>query len=505
MAKPTKLFEQQKFLLTNTLTRKKEEFKPAKLPVVTFYSCGPTVYGPLHIGNARALIVADLLNRWLRFIGYDVQFVRNYTDVDDKIIQKSIEEKISADEVAQKYVDYCEVDLKNLELKAPDKTVRVTESIDQIIQLIQKIIDNGHAYVAQGEVLFSVRSFKNYGALSGKKVDELQAGVRIDVDPKKKDPMDFSLWKPAKPGEPFWESPWGKGRPGWHIECSAMVSEHLGDSIDLHHGGQDLIFPHHENEIAQSEAGTHKPFCKHWVHHAFLTAGNEKMSKSLGNILTIRDFTEKYGAEFLKFLYLGFQFRSAVPYTEETMLQSLNELERIYLAKKWALSVIAEPVDSAAQTYGDAYWKQVSDGVDNIWEMILEELFSDLNTPGALGHLFSLIREINRVEQKKSKSAERKESAQRFIDLLEKKLNPIFNVFMKDPDVVLKQIALARQNVKGTQASLSDEEIEKLIEQRAEARSNKDFKTADDIRKHCEANGIILVDQAGAKTTWKLK
>ncbi|MBI3543935.1 MAG: cysteine--tRNA ligase, partial [Deltaproteobacteria bacterium] len=325
------LHPNKKFILTNTTTRKREEFKPASPPKVTFYSCGPTVYGPIHIGNARALVVADLMHRWLKHIGYEVNFVRNYTDVDDKIIDRANKDKVDSLVISEKYIEYTDTDMKLLGLQPPTKVVKVTDSMPEIIAIIQKIIARGHAYVVNGEVFFSIESFKGYGKLSHRNVEDLIAGARVEIDSKKKNPMDFSLWKPHKPGEPSWESPWGKGRPGWHIECSAMAGRWLGETLDLHHGGMDLMFPHHENEIAQSEAATGKPFCNHWMHHAFITSGNEKMSKSLGNILPCRDFIEKFGAELLKFIFVSFHFRSELPYTEETLGQSMGELERVYL------------------------------------------------------------------------------------------------------------------------------------------------------------------------------
>ncbi|HRK02168.1 MAG TPA: cysteine--tRNA ligase, partial [Oligoflexia bacterium] len=279
------------FRLTNTQSGKREEFRPQDGRKVTFYSCGPTVYGPLHIGNARQLIFADWVFRWLKHIGYDVNFVRNYTDVDDKIIDRAAKEGVSSLQIAEQYIEYCETDIRALKLLPPTKTVRVTDTIPEIIAMIEQILERGHAYVVDGEVLFSIDSFPNYGKLSGKKTEDLLAGARVEVRSMKRNPLDFSLWKPRKKentAEPFWPSPWGEGRPGWHIECSAMASRWLGVTIDLHHGGQDLVFPHHENEIAQSEAASGKLFCRHWIHHAFLTSGNEKMSKSLGNIFSIR-------------------------------------------------------------------------------------------------------------------------------------------------------------------------------------------------------------------------
>ncbi len=495
------------FVLTNTLSGKREPFKTQTPGKVLYYTCGPTVYGPLHIGNMRALVVGDLLFRWLKHLGYEVNFVRNYTDVDDKIINRAIEEKTSAHEVSQKYIEYCDTDLKLLGLQTPTKTVLVTDSMPDIIKIIEKIIANGKGYVVDGEVLFSIEAFPGYGKLSGKNVEDLVAGSRVAVDSKKKNPADFSLWKPAKPGEPFWESPWGKGRPGWHIECSAMISHWLGETIDLHHGGQDLIFPHHENEIAQSEAATGKTFCNHWVHHAFITAGNEKMSKSLGNILPTRKFIEVYGAELLRFIFVSFQYRSELPYTEAMLAQALGELERIYLAKKWARQAADAPLSHDGK---GAMWQPLIGKSREVFSKMEDELLSDLNSPGALGHLFSLIRELNRVEAEAAgraatpaaSSAERKEVAREFLHLLEGQIHPLLNVFAEEPQALLDKIEVIRRAKQKN--GLSDGEINAMIQSRLDARKMKDFKKADDIRVALEAQGIVLLDSPQG-TTWKAK
>jgi len=508
----TRLYEKKKFVLTNSMTWKREEFKPQAAPKVLFYSCGPTVYGPTHIGNARALLYADLLFRWLKHIGYDVNFVRNYTDVDDKIIDRAKKEGVEAIEIAQRYVEYCDEDLRILGTAAPTRVARVTESMPEIIQLIQKIIARNHAYIVDGEVLYSIDSFPTYGKLSGKKTEDLIAGARVEVDSKKRNPMDFTLWKPMKPGEPFWDSPWGKGRPGWHVECSAMVERWLGVTIDLHHGGPDLIFPHHENEIAQSEAAHGQPFCNHWVHHALLTSGNQKMSKSLGNLLTTRDFLEKYGAEFLKFIYLCFHYRSNVPYTEEMMTQALGELERVYQAKAWAEKASKEEISSDGR---GASWAGLIAKASKVFEQMEDELFADLSTPGAMGHLFSFIREINRAEAEASgksgmsapQSAERRDVAQSFLTLLEKKIHPIFNVFHERASDMLTQIEKIRRSkhtVACGGAGLSDDQLRALIDERNQARKDKNFARADEIRKEFDAQGLVLVDSPQG-TTWKSK
>ncbi|MEW6056735.1 MAG: cysteine--tRNA ligase [Bdellovibrionota bacterium] len=507
-------YEEKAFYLTNSLTGKREEFRPAAPPRVTYYSCGPTVYGPLHIGNARALVVGELIFRWLKHIGYDVNFVRNYTDVDDKIINRANEEKTTADEIADRYIAYCEEDLRLLALQKPVKTVRVRDTIPEIIQLIERIIARGHAYIVDGEVLYSIESFSTYGKLSGKNVEDLQAGARVEVDKKKRNPMDFSLWKPQKAGEPGWDSPWGKGRPGWHIECSAMVWRWLGETIDIHHGGQDLMFPHHENEIAQSEGATGKTFCRHWVHHAFLTSGNEKMSKSLGNILTIREFIERYSAEVLRFIFASFQYRSSIPYTQAMMSQALGELERIYLAKQWAVNAAAQALPPGSHAT-DKEWTPLVAKANAVYQAIEEEMFNDLNTPGALGHLFAFVRELNRTEvqaagkpgMRAPASPVRAQVAREFLELLEKRVQPLLNVFAENPETVLAKIqAIRLTNLGSSQADglPSEEEIQKFIQERNEARKNKDFKRADEIRELLDSRGIVLVDSVQG-TMWRAK
>ncbi len=523
--------------ISNTLSKKKEVFSPLNPPKVLFYSCGPTVYGPLHIGNARALLFADFFYKLLKHLKYDVQFVRNYTDVDDKIIERAKQENISALDVAQKYIDYCEKDIALLGLAKPSKTARVTESIQDIIQLIQKIIENGHAYIVDGEVLFSVHAFTGYGKLSGKHIDDLQAGARVEIDTKKKNPLDFALWKPYT-GDPHWDSPWGKGRPGWHIECSAMVGRYLGMTIDIHHGGQDLIFPHHENEIAQSESATGKTFCNYWLHHAFLNMKTEKMSKSLGNILTIREFIEKYGAELLRFLYISHHFRSPVEYSPTLLKQSLDELERVYILKKWAkenldLEMTASKkssehlhVERATRELGDACVSNVLDagatrefgdasvsnalGVgkrvsganmnatksDEVFQKMEEDLLNDLNSPGALGHLFTWVREINRNKDITH--------ATDFYNFLNNKIFPIFNVFGDDPETALAQIQKNRKSLSTIQTTFSEEQIQSLINERTSARKNKDFKRADEIRKQLDEQGIEITDSP-TSTAWQYK
>jgi cysteinyl-tRNA synthetase len=308
----------------NNLTRKKEVFKPIEDGKVKFYSCGPTTYDFLHIGNARALVVGDLFHRVLKSFGYDVTFVRNYTDVDDKIIDRAKELHRDPIEHAALFVKECESDMNSLGMMPATHTPKVSETMPEIIKMIEDIIKNGKAYVVDGEVFFNVPAFPTYGKLSKKDLDSLQHGIRVEVDNRKKHPSDFVLWKPAKSGEPAWDSPWGKGRPGWHIECSAMAKKFLGNTLDLHHGGVDLMFPHHENEIAQSEAANNCPFCNNWAHNEFLNFGSEKMSKSLGNVIKIRDFVQKYGGQVLRHILLSVHYRARLEWTDEVLNRALD-------------------------------------------------------------------------------------------------------------------------------------------------------------------------------------
>ena len=313
----------------NTLSRKKEELIPIEAGKVRMYLCGPTVYDYFHIGNARPFILFDIFRRYLKYRGLDVKFVFNFTDIDDKIIKKSIEEKIPASDVAKKYTEAFMEDIKKIGIKPADVYPKATENIPEIISLIEKLIKRGMAYSIDGEVFYSVKNFQDYGKLSGKKINELRSGARVEIDQRKKDPLDFSLWKSAKPGEPCWESPWGKGRPGWHIECSAMSMKYLGESIDIHAGGIDLVFPHHENEIAQSEGATGKQFVKYWMHNGFLNIDGEKMSKSLGNFFTAREIMEKYHPAVIRMFFLLKHYRSPINFSEDRIKEAQQALERI--------------------------------------------------------------------------------------------------------------------------------------------------------------------------------
>jgi cysteinyl-tRNA synthetase len=495
--------------LTNTMTGKKEVFAPQVPGKVTFYSCGPTVYGLIHIGNLRGGLVADLTYRYLKRAGYDVNYVRNYTDVDDKIITKGREEGISPEQVAKKYTQEAERDYAMAGMLEPTHKPCVTTHINEIIALIQRIIANGIAYVApDGEVLFEINRFPGYGKLSHKQIDELVAGARVEVSDKKRNPLDFALWKPAKPGEPAWDSPWGKGRPGWHIECSAMSSKWLGDQIDLHHGGEDLIFPHHENEIAQSEAASgHAPFVKVWLHHAFLTLSKEKMSKSLGNVFSARDFLSTYGGEMARYLLLGVHYRSIIDFDEKLIENTLSSLTRIYEAKQKALE-LSSTKKAAADLRAEGAWGSFVAECEQVRREIDDQYANDLNTPGALAALFTLIRSFNRTlsEPLAQGTPSAVLGAQEFFKVLEDDIGSVIGVGRLSPEKALKDFDAIRLKLKGRETSgmPTAEEIQALIEKRLAARAAKNFAEADQIRKDLDARGVVLKDSPQG-TTWSYK
>lgn len=451
----------------NDLTRKKEEFVPINPNQVLMYSCGPTVYNYFHIGNARPFVVFDALRCYLEYKGYKVTFVQNFTDVDDKIIKRSNEEGISFEEVSEKYIKEYFTDAKGLGIKEASVHPKATENIDAMIDIIQTLIDKGHAYCAGGDVYYRTRSFASYGKLSHMPIDELESGARIEVGDIKEDPLDFALWKAAKEGEPYWDSPWGKGRPGWHIECSAMSNKYLGKTIDIHGGGMDLTFPHHENEIAQSEAANGCDFAHYWLHNAYINIDNRKMSKSLGNFLTVRDISEKYGYDVIRFFLLSAHYRSPINFSDEIINSSKSALERLKTCRD-----NLEFLLSHAQ--GDSMSEEEKASAEKcaaIESRYFEALDDDFNTADAIAALFDLTREINTVSQGASKAYIL------FAQELFMRLAGILNIFAGD----------------GQDKDL-DGEIAELIEQRQQARKNKDFATADQIRDKLKSMNIILED-----------
>ena len=499
---------------TNSLTQKKEAFQPLHPDRVTFYSCGPTVYNYIHIGNLRSALVADLIYRFLQKRGFQVHYVRNYTDVDDKIIDRAAEENLPPHKVAEKYIREVEKDYEEAGLKEPLTAPRATEYVEGMIEIIERMIEQGKAYVVEGgEVLFSIEQFPDYGKLSHKHLEDLEAGARVEVNPKKKNPLDFTLWKPAKEGEPSWESPWGKGRPGWHIECSTMILKCLGDQIDIHQGGEDLIFPHHENEIAQSESVTeHVPFAKYWLHSGFLTVSEQKMSKSLGNIFTAREFFRYFSGEMARYLLLGVvHYRHVLDFSEKTIDQVISSLERIYEAKAKALEILNQDQDQgsvqAMESNRDP-WPSFLKTIENVRASVEENFANDLNIPGVLASMFSAIREFNRIlkTQEVEKLDGAKKAAQELMTLMEKDVGDILGIAQGNPDEVMKELNQMRENRAQLfgELKLSREDIERMIEERNEARKQKDFRKADLIRDHLSNQGVEIKDSPQG-TTWKYR
>ncbi|MCI7147828.1 MAG: cysteine--tRNA ligase [Candidatus Fimisoma sp.] len=454
----------------NTLTRKKEEFVPIEEGKVSMYVCGPTVYNYFHIGNARPFVVFDTMRKYLEYRGYKVKYVQNFTDVDDKIINRAKEEGLTAGEVSEKYIDEYYKDAAALNIKKATVHPKVTETIPDIIKFIQDLIDLGYAYESDGDVYYRARKFEGYGKLSGKNIDDLISGARIAVGEKKEDPLDFALWKARKEdSEIAWESPWGMGRPGWHIECSTMSKKYLGDTIDIHAGGQDLQFPHHENEIAQSEAHSGKPFAHYWMHNGYINIDGIKMSKSLGNFRTVRDLLGAYDGEVLRFLILSGQYRGPIDFGEEILTQSQNGLNRMRNAKSNLKHLIA--TGSGTMTREE---KETLAGFDRFREKFIEVMDDDLNTADAISVIFELITAVNTAV----KDGASKEFAQKCLDLL-MELATILGLLQQDPEAEVTEV---------------DPEIQALIDERQAARKAKNFARADEIRDQLKAKGITLKD-----------
>ncbi len=456
-----------KMKIYNTLTKKKEEFVPIEEGKVRMYVCGPTVYNYIHIGNARPIIVFDTVRRYMEYKGYEVNFVTNFTDVDDKIIKRAKEEGVSAAVISERYIEEYRKDLDGLNVKPATANPKATEEIDGMIEMISTLIKKGYAYEKNGTVYFRTRNFKEYGKLSKKNIDDLEAGIRIAVSEEKEDPMDFVLWKPKKEGEPYWSSPWSDGRPGWHIECSVMSRKYLGEQIDIHAGGEDLVFPHHENEIAQSEACNGKEFARYWMHNAFLNIDNKKMSKSDGNFFTVREISEEYPLQVLRFFMLSAHYRSPVNFSRELMEASKNGLERI-LTATYNLNHLLETAKEKEMTDEE---KNILADVNGLNEKFDAAMDEDFNTADAISVIFEIV-----------KAANTKITADNSKELIQKVLDKI---------ILLSDI-LGIQAVK--KEELLEEEIERLIQERQNARKNKDFARADEIRNILSDKGIILED-----------
>ena len=445
----------------NTLTRQKDEFVPIKKGEVKIYACGPTVYNYIHIGNARPLCVFDTLRRYLEWRGNKVDFVQNFTDIDDKLIKRANEENTTVPDVAERYIKEFWTDAKGLNIKEATVHPRATENIEQIQNIIKTLIDKGYAYCSGGDVYYRAKKFSEYGKLSHQPLEELEAGARIDVTEIKEDPMDFCLWKAAQPGEPVWEAPWGNGRPGWHIECSAMAGRYLGKTIDIHCGGLDLIFPHHENEIAQSEAANGCEFAHYWMHNGFINVDNHKMSKSLNNFFTVRDVAERYGYEPIRYMMVSCQYRSPINYSAEVIEQAKNSLERLYTCR--------DNIDFALKNAPEG--GEVPAFVEQRKQEFTDAMEDDLNTADALAAVFMLVRDINTAIS----AGAGKQALKAFAEVFDELTGVLGLVYNRKTETL-------------------DSEIEALIAKRTEARKNKDFKTADEIRDKLKEMGIILED-----------
>lgn len=450
----------------NTMTRRKEEFVPLYKNEVKIYACGPTVYNYIHIGNARPLCVFDVLRRYLEYRGYNVRFVQNFTDVDDKIIKRANEEGLTFEEVSKKYIKEFWTDAHGLNFKDATVHPKATENIDEIINIIKTLEEKGYAYAVDGDVYYRTLKFKDYGKLSHQPIEDLQSGARIAIGEKKENPLDFALWKAAKEGEPYWDSPWGKGRPGWHIECSAMNKRYLGDSIDIHCGGKDLVFPHHENEIAQSEAANDAPFAKYWMHNGYINVDNVKMSKSLGNFKTVREIANVYGYEVIRYFLISSHYRSPINYSIDIIEQCQSALDRLYTCREsldFAIKNAKSDIDDDEEIL-----KLIASAKDEF----IKAMDDDLNTADGIAAVFNLVSTINTEIINKEVSLNVCKKAAEMFDELTGVLGLLYN--RKSNDI--------------------GDDIEKLIEQRQTARANKDWATADKIRDELKAKGIILKD-----------
>ncbi len=468
----------------NTLTRQKEVLEPIEPGKVRMYMCGPTVYDYFHIGNSRPFILFDIFRRYLKYRGFEVKFVTNLTDVDDKIIKKASEENVSTDVVAEKYSTAFFEDTKRLGIQEADAYPKATENISDIIELIEKLVQNGVAYPVDGDVFYSVTKFPGYGKLSGKNIDELESGARVEIDPRKENPLDFALWKAAKPGEPYWDSPWGKGRPGWHIECSVMSMKHLGESFDIHAGGVDLVFPHHENEIAQSEGATGKPFVKYWMHNGFLNIEGEKMSKSLGNFFTAREIMEKYHPAVIRMFFLLKHYRSPINFSEERILEAQSALERIITTLENIDSVLAEHKLQDSENS-----PSLPESIDDLKNEFINEMDDDFNTAGAISKIFDLVKEANLILASSQLPRHDILSLKRIKQVIQE-LDSFLGIlyFKETMESSIKEDAL----------------IKILIDVRSKLRTEKLWSLADLIRDKLDEVGVELKDNPN-RTTWSKK
>lgn len=493
----------------NTLSGRKEELIPLHGNKIGMYVCGVTVYDLCHIGHARSAIVFDIIYRYLRYQGYEVTFVRNFTDIDDKIIKRANEEGVDYKTISERYIKEFYIDMGGLGLERPTVEPKATDHIPEMIHLISTLIQKGYAYVRDGDVFFAVEKFRDYGKLSKRNLEEMKAGARVEIDEKKENPLDFALWKASKPGEPFWESPWGKGRPGWHIECSVMSQKHLGETFDIHGGGKDLIFPHHENEIAQSEAATGKPFALYWIHNGFVNIHKEKMSKSLGNILTIKEILKDWHPEALRLFFLSHHYRSPVDYSEEGLKESQVALDRFYSTLKEIKEKISlssgEEISKESSLKKEAQreeslLKELAERIESFPARFNEAMDDDFNTAQALGYFHDLQRSLNTLLDFYPKKP-----FPEVLSLLSmgyqhfKKIGWVLGLFQEEPDAYLQL-----QRERGLKKlGLTEKEVLELVEERDQARKKKDWKKADEIRSLLLSKGIVLEDTPSG-TLWRI-
>ncbi len=486
----------------NTLNKTKEDFKPLKEGKVGMYVCGVTVYDLCHIGHARSSIVFDVIFKYLKYRGYDVTYVKNFTDVDDKIIKKANTEKISCQEVSERYIAEFKKDMKVLGIEPPTLEPKATEHIAEMIRTIERLVENGYAYNVGGDVFFSVGKFQGYGKLSGRTLDEMHAGARVEVDNRKENPLDFALWKTSKPGEPSWDSPWGEGRPGWHIECSSMSQRYLGETFDIHGGGKDLIFPHHENEIAQSEGATGEPFVRYWIHNGFVNIEREKMSKSLGNFFTIQEVLEKYQPEVIRLFLLSNHYRSPIDFSEKNIEEAKKGLDRIYTTLKNIGELIKNSNAGKNPSWGNPneIEQKTYERLSGLPARFEEAMDDDFNTALAIGHVYDGVRALNRYigstggfDGSPNSTYLLKYGRERL-----EKVGSVLGLFNTDPEDYFEKQTLKRIS----ELDIDEEEVGRLIEERTKARTEKNWALADDIRNRLGEKGIILEDGPDG-TVWK--
>ena len=480
-----------KLNIYNTLTREKEPFESIEPGKVLMYVCGPTVYDSCHIGHARAFVVFDVIVRYFEAVGMDVTYIRNYTDVDDKIIKRANELNMSSLDLADKYIREFQNDMQALHVASPTVEPRVTDHMPEIITFVEKLIQKGAAYAEDGDVYFSVESFTAYGKLSGRRLEDMEAGARVDIDERKRNPFDFALWKSAKPGEPSWESPWGKGRPGWHIECSAMSSKFLGRTFDIHGGGKDLIFPHHENEIAQSEVATGQAFANYWIHNGFVNINHEKMSKSLGNFLMVKDVLQHFHPEAVRLFLLSKQYRKPIDFTDAALEEAATALDRIY--------AMLQRVDSRNELLSESAVESTKIS-EPFWQQFCEAMDDDFNTARALAAIFDAVRQANRLMD--DKGNEKEQDGRAHIHLLRNtilKMAGVLGVLNQTPEAYFE----SKKITEAQKQEINPAEVESLIKERETARKNKNWAKADEIRDRLAAMNILIEDRP-AGTVWKI-